>query len=576
MKQLLINTESLETRIALAQDGKLTEYFVERKDGDHLVGSIFKSRIRNMEPSLQAAFVDIGADKNAFLHYWDMIPASEEILDEQVPEEGDASKPPRQADEEDDVEKKKKAAKRSRSAGLIDRIKRKLSGVAEKEPEAETKGRPKQKKQQGRKPQGRRRPSQIQADDIPELFRENSEILVQVSKGPIGKKGARVTTNLSVAGRYLVLLPNSTHVGVSKRIENRAERQRLRQILRKFKLPEGMGMICRTVGEGKSEDVLAQDLKNLLEEWGEAEKKIANQKAPCCVHEEPSLLERSLRDLLTEDVDEIVADTREDFEIAQKTVRRLSRDERVKVRIHQQAQPIFRRYKIDRQVESLFSRTVPLPSGGVICVDETEALIAIDVNSGKNRAGKDHPETILNTNLEAADEVARQLRLRDIGGLVVVDFIDMVDKQDQKKVYQAFRDAMSTDRARKKILPISQLGLVEMTRQRQQESLRGRVFVNCPYCDGKGLVKSAVSVSVELQRTLQELLRRRRRHAQLRVVVHPQVIERLKNEDAALLQEMEEECNGELAFRPDESLHIEEFLVQDLKSGENLYSSKRR
>lgn len=571
MKQLLINSESLETRIAMVDNGQLTNYFVERNDVDRLVGSIFKSRIRNMEPSLQAAFVDIGAEKNAFLHYWDMIPASEDLLEEQaLPHKKSA-----QQDEPDAVRQDRGKGKQDRTLGLISRITRKLKGGEDEVPQGGKSNQKKGRGRGGRGQRGKKKQPAVPVEDIPELFRENSEVLVQVTKGPIGTKGARVTTNLSIAGRYLVLLPNSTHVGVSKRIADNAERQRLRQILKKFKLPSGMGLICRTVGEEKSEELLQQDLDILLEEWSEAEELIANAKAPCCVYQEPSLLERSLRDFLTEDVDEIVADTKADYEIAQKTVRRLSRGERVKVRIHQQAQPIFRRYKIDRQVESLFSRTVPLPSGGAICVDETEALIAIDVNSGKNRAGKDHPETILNTNLEAAEEVARQLRLRDIGGLVVIDFIDMRDRQDQKTVFQAFRDAMKVDRARTKILPISQLGLVEMTRQRQQESLRGRVFIDCPYCSGKGLVKSPVSVSVELQRTLLEMLRRRRRHSQLRVKVHPEVLERLKNEDAALLRELEEECNGELAFRPDETLHLEEYIIQDQKSGDNLYTAKR-
>ncbi len=567
MKQLLINSESLETRIAMVKDGQLSDYFVERNDVDHLVGSIFKSRIRNMEPSLQAAFVDIGADKNAFLHYWDMIPASEDLLEEQaLPRKQSAAQ---QGTNESGQPKSPANARQDRTLGLISRITRKLKGEEIEQPQAN-------KKRGGKGGKGgKKKQPAVPIEDIPELFRENSEILVQVTKGPIGTKGARVTTNLSIAGRYLVLLPNSTHVGVSKRIDDNAERQRLRQILKKCNLPAGMGLICRTAGEGKSEELIEQDANMLLEEWKEAEEQIAHAKAPCCVYQEPSLLERSLRDFLTEDVDEIVADNKADFDIAQKTVHRLSREERVKVRLHQQAQPIFRRYKIDRQVESLFSRTVPLPSGGAICIDETEALIAIDVNSGKSRGGKDHPETILNTNLEAAEEVARQLRLRDVGGLVVIDFIDMRERQDQKTVYQSFREAMAVDRARTKILPISQLGLVEMTRQRQQESLRGRVFIDCPYCSGKGLVKSPVSVSVELQRTLLEMLRKRRRHAQLRVKVHPQVLERLKNEDAALLRELEEECNGELAFRPDETLHLEEYMIQDQKSGDNLYTSKR-
>lgn len=560
MKQLLINSESLENRIAVVEDGKLREYFVERNDGDRLVGSIYKSKIRNMEPSLQAAFVDIGAAKNAFLHYWDMIPASQDILEEQ--ETGEAP-PQTQKTSEKQQKKKTKKPQQQQRGGLIAKIRKRILGHEQKKT---TDGTTENLPGHNRRKRSKKRP-EVPVEDIPELFKQNSEVLVQVSKGPIGSKGARVTTNLSIAGRYLVLLPNSTHVGVSKRIEDRTERQRLRQALRKLRLPQGMGVICRTVAAGKDETLLQQDLDDLLAGWNEAERRVAHEKAPCCVYHEPSLVERVLRDVLTEDVDEIVADTREEFEEAQRTVKRMSREERVKVRHYQQAQPLFRKYRITQQIDSLFSRTVPLPSGGEICVDETEALIAIDINSGKNRAGKDHPETILNTNLEAAEEVARQLRLRDIGGLVVVDFIDMRDKQHQKQVYQAFRDGMSVDRARTKILPISQLGLVEMTRQRQGESLRGRHYMPCPYCEGRGLVKSATSISVEIQRRLQELLRKRKGQTQLRVMVHPQVLERLKNEDADLLRELEEEWNGELTFRADSGMHVEEYQVQNAKSG---------
>jgi ribonuclease G len=222
------------------------------------------------------------------------------------------------------------------------------------------------------------------------------------------------------------------------------------------------------------------------------------------------------------------------------------------------------------QIESIFSRQVPLPGGGHVVVDETEALIAIDVNSGRNRTGKDHPETILKTNLEAADEIARQLRLRNVGGLIVVDFIDMRSRKDQQTVLRAFKDALLDDRAKTKVLPISPLGLLEMTRQRERESLQSAVFSACPYCRGKGLVKSAASVSVDLHRRLQELLRRQRSGRQFRVAVHPDVLQRLKNEDADLIRGMEEEFRCELAFRADPALHLEEFRIQDVASGGDL------
>jgi len=398
----------------------------------------------------------------------------------------------------------------------------------------------------------------------------NSEVLVQVTKGPIGNKGARVTTNLSIPGRYLVLLPNAAHVGISKRIEDARERDRLRQLVRGLALPEGMGLICRTVGAGLKDRYFHRDLEMLLKAWEQAESLIRNQPAPCCVYQEPDLVERSLRDVLTGDVDEIVADSKEICEFAQAMVLRLSKRERLKVRHYSNPIPIFHKYNLTEQIEAVFDRRVPLPGGGSITVDETEALVAIDVNSGRNRTGKDHPETILTTNLEAVEEVARQLRLRNIGGYIVVDFIDMRSRADQQAVYRTFRERLHADRARTRVLPISPLGLLEMTRQREQASLRDAVSAPCPYCGGLGRVKSAASVSVEIQRRITELLRRRRCKTQLRVTVHPDILSRLKNEDAALLRSMEEGLGGELSFRADPALHLEEFRLTDLVTGDEL------
>jgi ribonuclease G len=405
-------------------------------------------------------------------------------------------------------------------------------------------------------------------EDIPNLFKANSDVIVQVTKAPIGTKGARVTTNISLAGRYLVLLPHSPHVGISKRIADREERNRLRQVLRKLKLPKGMGLICRTVGEGVSEKEFQDDLSELLERWRSAEATAEKERAPACLYREPDLVERTLRDWMTEDVDEIVADSREIHKTAQDLVRRYSQ-KRIRVRLHNSPTPLFQKCNVSQQVENVFSRQVPLPSGGYLTVDETEALVAIDVNSGKNRGGKNHPETILSTNLEACEEIARQLRLRNVGGLVVLDLIDMRSRKDQQAVYRAFRTHMKRDRARNRILPISPLGLIEMTRQREHESVRDTVYGPCPYCHGRGLVKSSASMSVEIQRRLAELLRRRGQR-QIRVMVHPQVLARLKNEDADLLAEMEEEFGGELSFRAEEGLHVEEFRVVDQRSGKEL------
>jgi len=343
----------------------------------------------------------------------------------------------------------------------------------------------------------------------------------------------------------------------------------LRGILRKLKLPAGMGLICRTLGAGKKEQVFFQDFEMLMAEWQKAEERLKGRRAPCGVYEEPRLAERILRDYLNEEVDEIICDNEEIHQRAVELARRFRREKRVRVRLYQGPESIFEKYRLTQQIDSIYRRTVPLPGGGHLCVDETEALIAIDVNTGKNRAGKDHPETILNTNLEAVDEIARQLRLRNLGGLIVLDLIDMRSRTDRQTVFKALRQALDADRARTKAFPISPLGLVEMTRQREYESVRDTVFDPCPYCEGKGLVKSPKSISVEIQRRLQTVLRKRKQVA-VRVNVHPHVLERLKNEDAAILRMMEENLGGELSFRADPELHLEEFHVLDMESGREL------
>lgn len=576
MKQILINSEELQVRVAVVENGDLEDFSIERTDQNRISGSIFKGRIRNLEPSLQAAFVDIGTEKNAFLHYWDMLPATQDML-----EGGDAPEPEPPEPEDDEAEAVEAVdavpaapvAKTGPLGWLRQLLRRDATGGT---PQAAIGTEDVGQEETGRRRRSRRsrprraRRASFAVEDIPELFRVGQDVLVQVSKGPIGNKGARVTTNLSIPGRYLVLLPTSTHVGVSKRVESREERDRLRGILERLDIPDGMGLICRTVGAGRSEAQFRDDLAMLLETWRKLETTNRTTPAPCCVYQEPSLPERSLRDLLTEDVDEVVTDSKEVFDLANELLGRLSRAEKVKVRLYHNPKPLFERHNLTEQIERVFRRQVPLPGGGHICVDETEALIAIDVNSGKNRSGKDHPETILTTNLEAVREVTRQLRLRNVGGLIVIDFIDMRSRKDQMTVFRALKDELAKDRARIRVYPISPLGLVEMTRQRETESVRSTVYCPCPYCQGRGLVKSATTMSVEIQRRLQEVLQRYRHTAQLRVMVHPSILERLKNEDAALLSGIEAQFGGELSFRGDPALHMEEFRIINTSTGAEL------
>jgi len=509
-KEVIINAETLETRVAVSEDGKLEEFNIERTTEERLVGSIFKGKVRNLEDGLKAAFVDIGFEKNAFLHYWDIVP--------------------NQFD----------------------------SGV-------EIVERPTKKRDRPR----------ITQKDIPRLYSPGSEIIVQVTKGPIGTKGPRITTNLVLPGRYLVLLPNSDQSGISRKIENQPERQRLKKILRELAIPDGMGVIMRTAGEDQQKRYFVRDLALLLEEWQTIQANIKSRPPASCVFQEPDLIERTVRDFLTEDVERIIIDNPKACDRMKEMISKISRRSASKVILYADAQPVFDRFNISKQLENAFSRQVHLKGGGYIVIDETEALVAIDVNTGRHKGGKDQETTILKVNLESADEICRQLRLRNMGGLIVLDFIDMKSRRDQQAVYQRVKDGLRRDKAKTHILPISQLGLMEMTRQRHSESVRSAVYDDCPYCKGKGKVKSTETMSVEIQRKLQEILKKRTRDEsdfQLRIVVNPTVLERLRSEDEKHLIEMEKRYFGKLSFRADPGMHAEQFKIQNVVTNEELAS----
>jgi ribonuclease G len=507
-KEVIINAETLETRVAVTEDGKLEEFNIERTTEERLVGSIFKGKVRNLEDGLKAAFVDIGFEKNAFLHYWDIVP--------------------NQFD----------------------------SGVEIVERE-------------GRRPQK----PKITQKDIPRLYPPGAEIIVQVTKGPIGTKGPRVTTNLVLPGRFLVLLPNSDQSGISRKIENQEERKRLKKILRELHIPDGMGVIMRTAGEGQQHRYFVRDLALLLDEWSSVQEKIKRQPTATCVFQEPDLIERTVRDFLTEDVERIVVDNPKAYERVGEMISKISKRSASKIKLYTEAQPVFDRFLVSKQLENTFTRQVHLRSGGYIVIDETEALVAIDVNTGRHKAGKDQEALILKVNLEAAEEICRQLRLRNMGGLIVLDFIDMKSGRDRQQVHNKMRDGLRRDKSKTHILPISQLGLMEMTRQRHSESVRAAVYDDCPYCKGRGKVKSSVTMSVEIQRKLQEILKKRTRDEndfQLRIVVHPTVLERLRTEDEKHLIEMEKRYFGKLSFRADTGMHAEQFKIVNVESGEEL------
>lgn len=511
-RELIINAEPLETRVGLLVDGVLDKFDIERRrSSQRIVGGIFKGRIKNLDPGLKAAFVDIGLPKNAFLHYWDILPQA--------------------------VDSSVEVVRVNRSS--------------------------KQKKQK-----------KITIKDIPQSYPIGTEIVIQVTKGPIGTKGPRTTTNLSLPGRFLVLMPYSDQCGISRKIEDVKERNRLKKIIRDLTIPEGMGIIVRTAGEGKKSRYFVRDLHIMLKTWEKIQNKIDTVKAPSCLYKEPDLSERTVRDFLTENIDRVLIDNPDDHQAITEDVKQISKRSASKIQLYQDSIPIFERYNIENQIEQTFQRAVPLPSGGAIVIDETEALIAIDVNTGSHKNKGKENDTIFQVNCEAAAEIARQIRLRNIGGLIVIDFIDMKQRKHRNAVLSRMRTHMAEDKAKTHILPISALGILQMTRQRMQESVSSGLYTDCPYCRGKGIVKSSTTVSVELQRKLSGIVRRARNRTpdqskaiKLRVLVNPSILDRLREEDADLLISLEKDYNAQLTFRSDPNFHVENYRIIDVETG---------
>ncbi len=516
-REIIINAEKLEVRVAVLEKGKLEEFQVEHPSEERFIGSIFKGRIQNLENDLQAAFVNIGIKKNAFLHYWDMNPDDESLLD-------------------DDDGRQETSRK---------------------------------------KPRGKRFTNEEVAASHP----VGSVITVQVSKGPIGTKGPRITASLSLPGRYIVLMPGSTLRGVSRKIGDAKERQRLKGILEKLSkfIPEDCGIIIRTAGMGCHRSEFFNDLRAVLASYNDMKKAIAEQAAPCCVYEEPDLVMRVIRDYVTKDIDRIVIDDPKVYERVRREANKIfKRRFRNIVQLYEGNYPIFDHYGVEKQIEEAFRRKIALPSGGYLIIDETEALIAVDVNTGRHKGKGSQEEAILEVNIEAVEEVARQLRLRNIGGLVVLDLIDMKSRKHRQQVYRAFKNALRRDKARTNVMEISELGLLEMTRQRFEESLLSQMHQDCPYCHGKGLIKSPLQLSVDVQRRLRSLigmLKAEKREVDLQVCIHPVVLERLRTEDEALIREIQDNYGGRLSFKSDPLRQAESFTIVDAESGQTLFAA---
>ena len=463
-KEMLINvSQPEECRIAIVEDGLLEELYIERSSQDNYVGNIYKGRIVNLEPSIQAAFIDFGVGRNGFLHISDVESQyfRQGGYDPDQPIESDGRRNGGRGDDDDD-NGRPRSRRRSPRPGARPRVK----------------------------------------PPIQEIFRRGDEVIVQVIKEGIGTKGPTVSTYVSIPGRYLVLMPALGRVGVSRKIEDDEARRKLRETLLELNPPKGLGFIVRTAGTDRSKKELSRDMAYLLRLWKVIVRRVKKNSAPFDIYEESDMIIRTIRDMFTTDVDAIYIDETSAHDRAKEFLQLVMPRQTNRLHLYQGKEPLFHKYNLEQAISCIHQREVPLKQGGSIVIDPTEALVAIDVNSGSFRTDDSAEETAFQLNLAAAKEIARQLRLRDLGGVVVNDFIDMRKEKHRRGVERALRDAVKRDRARTKILRTSPFGLIEMTRQRIRPSLKRSVYRDCPICSGRGVVKSAESMAIEVVRLL--------------------------------------------------------------------------
>lgn len=458
-KEMLVNVlQPEESRIAIVEDDTLEELYVERSSAENFVGNIYKGKVVNIEPSIQAAFIDFGVGRNGFLHVSDVEYQYYRGLVGGGPNGGD------RADAEDDDD------------------------------------------EDDRPRQGRRPPRHLNERNarnkppIQDIFQRGSEVLVQVIKEGIGNKGPTLSTYISIPGRFLVLMPGLQRVGISRKITDEKARRTLRQSMRNIQPPEGLGFIVRTAGVDREEADLHRDLKYLVRLWETIVNKIENTSGPSEIYAESDMMIRTIRDIYTKEIDAVWIDEDAAYQRAREFMEIVMPRHVNRVKRYREAEPLFSYYNIEDEIARIQDRHVPLEGGGSLVIDQTEALVAIDVNSGNFRVDNDAEQTAYRMNLRAADEIARQIRLRDLGGVIVNDFIDMRDEKHRRGVERALRSAVRRDRARTRVLRISPFGLIEMTRQRIRPSLRRSIYQDCPCCNGVGQVKTSESLTIEVMR----------------------------------------------------------------------------
>lgn len=498
-REIFISVAQHEKRVAILDHKRIEEFYVERADYVNLVGNIYKGKVESVLPGMGAAFVNIGIEKNGFLYVADVVAAP--------------------ADYE------------------------KMTSGSDSE-------------QTERPAERRRLPS------ITELLKKGDDVVVQVVKEPIGTKGARLTTHISIPGRFLVMMPFDNTIGISKRIESREERDRIRKIIAGLKLPKEIGFIVRTAARGANEKDFARESRYLLGLWNHIKARVSRARPPQLIHQEYDIVLRVVRDIFTHDYTRLEIDSRNEFKRISHFLRILAPQLRERVRLHTDAVPLFEKHEIEKQIEKLYDKVVQLKSGGYLIFDQTESLVAIDVNSGKFVGRRNLEDTAFKTNMEAAEEVTRQLKLRDIGGIIIIDFIDMESHEHRKNVFRTLERNLEDDKAKTNILNISSIGLVEMTRQRVRKSIEGKSYQKCPYCHGRGIVKSVATVSFDLMRKLERVLMDARIR-EVFVYLHPDVAYHLLSPERNMIRPLERRFRKVIRIVDDPKMHIEEIKIEE-------------
>ena len=496
MKEILINVESKEIRYAYMHFGVLHDLIIDRKKSRQITGNIYRGQVKNILHNIQSAFIDIAEKENGFIHIDDILENTKKFEE------------------------------------MFDMV-----FDIEKDPNAKK-----------------------QKHDISILLKIDQPVLVQVVKESIGTKGARLTSNISIPGRYLVLLPNTSHRGVSRIIEAKTHRDRLKKIISSFEMPNDMGLICRTASVNATQDMMIDEANELLKIWEDLVNKFHEAKSPTLLYEEWGVLKKAIITAVDKKYDKIYVDDPKIFHKCLSIYKNYEKEHPLKIELYSQKQQIFDKFGVEKEIEKALKRKVWLPSGGYLYFDKTEAMFTIDVNSGRSSKEqvKNVEETLVRINMEAAQEIARQLRLRNVGGLIICDFIDMRIRKNQRRVLEKLKDAMKDDNAKCSILGMSEFGLVEMTRQRARESLIQTIFTQCPYCLGNGMIKNFETTSIEIERILKKLLKENNK-ASIKLTIHPEMDKYIKISDQDYFNKISLQTNNSLSISTTDNIHLNDY-----------------